>query len=115
MSTNMMRAEKTLTIENKDYKAKMTLDTIMRIEDSLDTSIFAIAKKFEEPSVRMRDICQILLCSIRSGGNDIKDDVVYRHVSDVGIVQATKTAGELIVLGLNIQTNSPEEEKKSNP
>tara|TARA_Y100000004_G_scaffold54130_2_gene60286 strand:- start:4891 stop:5223 length:333 start_codon:yes stop_codon:yes gene_type:complete len=110
-----MRAEKTLKIEDKEYKAKMTLDTILRIEESLDMSIYPLAKKFEEPSVRQKEVCAIIYCAIRSGGNDIKESDILRFISNVGIVEATKIAGQLLVLGLNVSVDNPDQEKKSNP
>lgn len=111
MSQNVMRAEKNLLINNKEYKAKMSVDTIMRIEDSLGGSIFGIAKKFEIPDVRVNELLVIIYQCVRAGGHDITEKDIKSYISSVGIVEATKTAGALIVLGLNVDSNN--DQKKS--
>lgn len=103
MSQNTRRAEKSLQINNKQYTAKMVVDTIMRIEDSLGGSIFGVAKKFEIPDIKINEVMIILYQAVRSGGHDITEKDIKAHISDVGIVEATKTAGELIMLGLNVE------------
>jgi hypothetical protein len=111
MSQNKHRAEKSLQINNKPYTAKVVLDTIMRIEDSLGGSIFEIASKFQIPSVRINEVIIIIYQAVRSGGHDITEKDIKSYVAEVGVVEATKTAGELVVLGLNVEYGG--DQKKS--
>jgi len=90
----------------------MVVDTIMRIEDSLGGSIFGVAKKFEIPDVRIHEVMVIIYQAVRSGGHDITEKEIKSYISEVGIVEATKTAGELVIIGLNV--DSVVDQKKSN-
>ena len=111
MSVNLLKAEKNLNILGKDYKARMSLDTIMRIENALGDSIFKVAAKFSEPDVKISEVCQIIMHSVTSGGSEISEKDIYRYVCEIGIVEGTKVAGELIVMALNV--NSDDSEKKT--
>jgi hypothetical protein len=83
----------------------------MRIEDSLGGSIFEIASKFQIPSVRINEVIIIIYQAVRSGGHDITEKDIKSYVAEVGVVEATKTAGELVVLGLNVEYGG--DQKKS--
>ena len=45
MSTNPIKAEKILNFKDKTYKARMSLDTIMRVEQALGCSILKVGNK----------------------------------------------------------------------
>ena len=116
MSTNPIRAEKTLKFKDKEYKALMPLDTIMRIEEALGCSILKVGNKLTTADMTLLEIITILTLSIRAGGNDINESDVKILVSPetgIGLVQAIKMTGELLSLALNVDPNDAE--KKSNP
>ena len=48
MSTNPIKAEKILNFKDKTYKARMSLDTIMRVEQALGCSILKVGNKLEQ-------------------------------------------------------------------
>jgi len=110
--TNLLRAETTLKFPNDvSYKAKMSLDTIMGIESALGTSILKVANKLSTGELSLIEIITIMTLSIRAGGNDIKDSDVKKLVSDMGLIESIKTAGDLLTLALD--TGEKEDEKKS--
>ena len=110
--TNLLRAETTLKFPNDvSYKAKMSLDTIMGIESALGTSILKVANKLSTGELSLIEIITIMTLSIRAGGNDIKDSDVKKLVSDIGLIESIKTAGDLLTLALD--TGEKEDEKKS--
>ena len=109
MSTNLLRAEKVLNFpNNKSFKARMSLDTIMRIEEVLGMSILKLGNKLAQGDVTMAQIIQILTLSIRAGGSDIQDNEVKQLVSEIGLMDAIKKTGELLAIALHV-----EDEKKS--
>jgi len=110
--TNLLKAETTLKFPNDvSYKAKMSLDTIMAIESALGTSILKVANKLSTGELSLMEIITIMTLSIRAGGNDIKDSDVKKLVSDLGLIESIKTAGDLLTLALD--TGEKEDEKKS--
>tara|TARA_Y100000004_G_scaffold75428_1_gene84857 strand:+ start:1961 stop:2302 length:342 start_codon:yes stop_codon:yes gene_type:complete len=113
MTVNSLKAEKILNFKDKTYKARMSLDTIMRVEEALGTSILKVGNKLTTADITLLDIITILTLSVRAGGNDITESDIKKHVSDIGLVEAMKLTGELLTLALNVDTD--DSEKKSNP
>jgi len=113
MTVNSLKAEKILNFKDKTYKARMSLDTIMRIEEALGTSILKVGNKLTTADITLLDIITILTLAIRAGGNDINESDIKKHVSEIGLVEAMKLTGELLTLALNVDPDNTE--KKSNP
>ena len=108
MSKNKLRAETILTISGNEYKAKMSIDTISNIEEALNLSIFAIGKKLSSADLKLREVTQIMYYAIRAGGSDISENDVKKMLSEIGIIESIKIAGQMIALAL--QTNSDDTE-----
>ena len=113
MTTNSLKAEKILNFKDKTYKARMSLDTIMRIEEALGTSILKVGNKLTTADITLLDIITILTLAIRAGGNDINESDIKKNVSEIGLVESMKLTGELLTLALNVDPDNTE--KKSNP
>ena len=113
MSTNPIKAEKVLNFKDKTYKARMSLDTLMRIEEALGCSILKVGNKLSTADINTVDNLESKEKSIRAGGNDITENDVKGLVSDIGIVEGMKMTGELLTLALNVDPDNSE--KKSNP
>ena len=113
MSTNPIKAEKVLNFKDKTYKARMSLDTLMRIEDALGCSILKVGNKLSTADITLLEIINILTLSIRAGGNNVTENDVKGFVSEIGLVEAIKATGELLSLALNVDPDNTE--KKSNP
>ena len=113
MTVNSLKAEKILNFKDKTYKARMSLDTIMRVEEALGTSILKVGNKLTTADITLLDIITILTLAIRAGGNDITESDIKKHVSEIGLVEAMKLTGELLTLALNVDPDNSE--KKSNP
>ena len=113
MSTNPLKAEKIINFGEKSFKARMSFDTIIRVEQALGTSIMKIGTKLTQAELTMTEVVAILTLAIRAGGNDIKDNEVKEAISSVGIVEAIKVTGELLTLALS--TGEDSSEKKTNP
>lgn len=101
MSTNPIRAEKIINFGDKSYKARMSLDTIIRVEEALGCSILKIGTKLTQADLTMSEVIAILTLAVRAGGNDIKDNDIKQAVSEVGLVESVRMTGELLTLALN--------------
>ena len=110
MTVNRLKAETILKFGDVEYKANMSLDTIIRLEDKLGMGIFELGTKFSKGQFRINQIISILALAIRAGGNDVKDSDIKILVSNVGVVESVKITSDLITLALNVEI---EGEKKS--
>ena len=115
MSMNPIKAEKLLNFPNDvSYKARMSLDTIVRIENTLGSSILKVGNKLASGDLTLTEIISILTLCIRAGGNDLKDNDVKALVAEVGLIESIKMTGEMIGLALNpSQELDPKSESNS--
>jgi len=104
---NPLKGELTLNLAGKDYKARLTIDAIMQIEDACDCGIIKLATKMGEADIRMSEILHVLLPALRGGGNDIQRKDVLKIVQEAGIVKSTAAVANLLAKSL---TDDSEEE-----
>ena len=112
MSINKMRAEKLLHFNDKEYKARMSLDTIIRIEQALGCSILKLGNKLAQADITMTEMISVITLALRAGGNNLQDKEVKVLISEIGLLESIKMAGELVTLALNVDDDT-EDEKKS--
>ena len=116
MSINPIKAEKLLNFPNDvSYKARMSLDTMIRIENALGCALLKLGNRLAGGDLTLTECITILTLAIRAGGNDVKDNDIKRIVDQIGIIEGIKITGELIALGLNASESSEESssEKKN--
>jgi hypothetical protein len=113
MSLNPIKAEKNLEFKNKSYKARMSLDTILRVEEAVGCSILKLGQKLATGDLTTSETINVLHLCIRAGGNDVSINEIKEHVSGVGLVEAIKMTGELLTVALSTEDTEPSE-KKSN-
>ena len=104
---NPLKGEITLNLGKKDYKARLTIDSIMQIEDACGCGIIKLAAKMGEADIRMSEIVNVLTPALRGGGNDLQQKDVIKIIEDVGIVKATAAVANLLTKSL---TDDSEEE-----
>ena len=112
MSINKLRAEKILLFNDKEFKAKMSLDTIIRIEQALGCSILKLGNKLAQADITMTEIISVITLAIRAGGNNLQDKEVKGLVSEIGLIEAIKMAGELVTLALNVDEDNDEKKNQ---
>lgn len=105
--TNKLKGETTVNLAGKDYKARLTIDAIMQIEDACNMGIIKLAQQMSDGDVRLSNIISILLPALRGGGNDLQQKDVINIVQDAGIVRATTAVATLLAQSL---TDDSEEE-----
>ena len=105
--TNKLKGETTVNLAGKDYKARLTIDAIMQIEDACNCGIIKLANKMGEADIRMSDVINVLLPALRGGGNDLQRKDIIQIVQKAGIVKSTAAVATLIAQSL---TDDSEEE-----
>jgi len=110
--TNPKRGELEITLGEKKFKGKVTLDVVMRIERQMGKGIVKIAQSLSEAEFTIEQIVGVLTPVIRAGGNDIKESDIKDALWDAGLVSGIQACSEVVasVLGVNEADEGNEKE-----
>jgi hypothetical protein len=109
--TNPLKGQIEVTLGSQTYKCRLTIDSLVKIEDELDQGILELAQNISQAKVRIRTLLVVLRYALRGGGNDFDEKQVGQIISDIGIVVASTEVAKLLVATLN-NNDSDEEDKK---
>tara|TARA_R110000824_G_scaffold83745_1_gene209479 strand:+ start:559 stop:906 length:348 start_codon:yes stop_codon:yes gene_type:complete len=98
--TNPLKGQIELELGSKTYTARLTVDSIIKIETAVGCGIIKLASKMAEADIKMTDLISVLLHSLRGGGNDLQEKDISNIIQDIGIVEATKSVAQLITSSL---------------
>jgi len=111
--TNPLKGQIEVTLGSETYKCRLTIDSLVKIEEELDTGILELAQNLSQAKVRIRTLLVVLRHSLRGGGNDFDDKKVGQIISDIGIVTASAEVAKLLVSTLNDNDSDEEDKKKA--
>ena len=111
--TNPLKGQIEVTLGSETYKCRLTIDSLVKIEDELDTGILELAQNIAQAKVRIRTLLVVLRYSLRGGGNDFDEKKVGQIISDIGIVTASTEVAKLLVSTLNDNDSDEEDKKKA--
>lgn len=109
---NPLRGQISLNLGQKEYKARLTVDAIMQIEDALDMGIIKVAQNMAQGDVRLGSIVKILTPALRGGGNNLQEADVIKLIQQAGIVEATRVVAEMLALVLSSGENEESGDEK---
>jgi hypothetical protein len=66
--TNPLKGEMMITLGKKQYKTRLTIDAIIKIENELGDGILAITHRLGEANIRVTELRTVLLHAMRGGG-----------------------------------------------
>ncbi len=98
--TNPLKGEMMITLGETEYKARLTVDAIVKIETTLDKGILLITQRLGEADVRVSELRTILLHALRGGGKDLQEKDVDKIIAETGIVGCCKAVAELLTASL---------------
>jgi len=107
---NPLKAQIDIKLGEKSYKARLTVDSIIQIEDATECGIIKLAQKMGDADIRMKDLIAVLTPALRGGGNDFQDSDVKKIVGETGIVDAAQAVAQLLTKSLT--ADSGEEGEK---
>lgn len=110
MEINKLKGESLVNLADKEYKVRLTVDAIMKIEDAVDMGIIKLAQRMGDGDIRMGQIIAVLVPALRGGGNDIQEKDVIKLVEETGIVKSTAAVATLLAASLT--DNSDEKAKE---
>ena len=109
---NKLKGESTLNLAGKDYKARLTINAIMQIEDACNMGIIKLAQNMSEGDIRLSQIISVLTPALRGGGNNLQEKDIINIVQDAGIVKATTAVASLLASSLTDDSEDEADEGK---
>ena len=109
---NPLKAQVDINLGGTDYTARLTIDSIIKIEEKVGCGILKLATRMGEADIRMVDLISVLTPALRGGGNDISEKDVKKIVSDSGIINTTKVVAELLAQSLQVEDQEEDAKKK---
>ncbi len=94
-----------ITLGQKKYQGKVTLDIIMRIERGMGRGIVKIAQAMSEADITTEQMVAIITPVVRAGGNDIKESDIKKDIWDAGLSEGIRVSSEIIAQVLGVETN----------
>ena len=107
--TNPFRGEKEVKLGNKTYKTRMTVDSLIKLEQTTGQSLIKLTSRLSEGSLTLTEIASIITPAIRGGGADIKEDEVIKIIYQSGIADGIRVCGELLA---NVLAGGQEDDEK---
>ena len=112
---NPLRNEVTLSLGGEDYSARLTIDSLIKLEDTLGKSILRVAKDLASADIRLGDCASILHLALRGGGNDLSLKDVKKIIESAGLLSVCRATGELLTQTLGDEDADGDEEAKKTP
>ena len=107
--TNPFRGEKEVKLGNKTYKTRLTVDSLIRLEQTTGQSLIKLTSRLSEGSLTLTEIASIITPAIRGGGADIKEDEVIKIIYQSGVADGIRVCGELLA---NVLAGGQEDDEK---
>ena len=110
---NPMRGQVEITLGSQIYKCRLTIDSLIKIEEELDDGILQLAQKIANADVRLKTLVVVLRYALRGGGNNITDKDVKKLISEVGLVDASTQVAIMLASTLTDPESEKEDSGKS--
>ena len=107
--TNPLKGEIEIELGGETYKCRLTIDSLVKIEDELDKGILELATDMGQAKVRLKTLLIVLKYALRGGGNDFDDKKIKEIIQSSSLIEASTVVAQLIADTLS-DTDSEEEE-----
>ena len=109
---NPLKGEIDLDIGGENYKARLTIDAIIRIEQAIGCGIIKLAQRMADADISVTDVTSVLTAALRGGGNDVTTKEVHKIITNAGIIEATTAVATLLTAAISPTDDSDEGSKK---
>ena len=99
--TNPLKGEIEIELGGETYKCRLTIDSLVKIEDELDKGILELATDISQAKVRMRTLISVLRYALRGGGNDFDDKKIKQILTGSGIINSSAVVAQLLADSLS--------------
>jgi hypothetical protein len=107
--TNPLKGEIEIELGGQTYKCRLTIDSLVKIEDELDKGILELASDISQAKVRVRTLLTVLRYALRGGGNDFDEKKMKSIITSAGIINASATVAQLLADSLTDPDTAEEE------
>jgi hypothetical protein len=107
--TNPLKGEIEIELGGETFKCRLTIDSLVKIEDELDKGILELATDISQAKVRLKVLLVVLRYALRGGGNDFDDRKMKQIITDTGIISASAVVAQL----LSDSLSDPEEKEEN--
>ena len=94
--SNPKRGELKIALGKKIHNGKVTLDVVMRIEQSCGKGIVQIAQSLQAGELTTSQMVAILTPVIKAGGNDMDEKAVGAMLWESGLAEGMKVIAEVV-------------------
>ena len=101
--TNPLKGQVEVKLGDKSYNARLTIEAIIGIEETLNIGLLKLAQQMSTGDVRIGQVVGVLLPALRGGGNNLQHADVVKLVQDAGIIQSTTVVANLIAQSLQAE------------
>tara|TARA_R110000751_G_scaffold306719_1_gene426008 strand:+ start:688 stop:1047 length:360 start_codon:yes stop_codon:yes gene_type:complete len=106
--TNPLKGEIEIELGGQTYKCRLTIDSLVKIEDELDKGILELATDIAQAKVRVRTLLTVLRYALRGGGNDFDEKKIKELITKGGIISSSTVVAQLLADSLT----DPEEKEE---
>jgi hypothetical protein len=110
--SNLQKGIHNVNLAGKDYQTRLTLDSIVEIEQATGTGIIKLCQRMAESDISITDIILVLNKGLRGGGNDVQEKDTKKIIEKAGIIESTRAVATMLTASLT--TDSDEEGTKKN-
>ena len=112
MEVNKLKGETLITLADKQYKARLTMSSIMAIESQIGMGIIKLAQQMGDGDIMLSHVVNVLTPALRGGGNDLQQNDVLDLIEKAGLVQSTAVVANLLAATLSDNSEEKKEEGK---
>jgi len=94
--TNPLKGEIEIELGGQTYKCRLTIDSLVKIEDELDKGILELAHDISQARVRVKTLIAVLRYALRGGGNDFDDKKIKEIITNSSLLEASTTVAQLL-------------------
>ncbi|OUW99069.1 MAG: hypothetical protein CBD88_01225 [Flavobacteriales bacterium TMED228] len=109
---NPLKGETQITLGSEDYTCRLTIDSLMKIEDEIGMGIIKLVSKLStEMDMPIKHQLSILYHALRGGGNDLTQKQVKQLVTENGLIKTTQVILVMLTSTLNDEDDGEKKEE----
>jgi hypothetical protein len=113
--TNPLKGEIEIELGGQTYKCRLTIDSLVKIEDELDKGILELATDMGQAKVRIKTLVVVLKYALRGGGNDFDENRIKKILQSVSIIESSTVVAQLLADTLSDAEENNEESGEKKP
>jgi len=106
-----MKGEMKLRFPSQTIKGRLSVDTILLIEESLDKSILMIVQNMADYKITLSEMVEVMYYVIKTGGNDHTIADVKQLFNEIGYSEAIKMCSNCLAKAIDPDQHKTQKKK----